>query len=498
MKRLQLLNGFVLLLFVCLLSMQALASESKRPNIVLILADDLGYGDVGCYNPESKIPTPNIDRLAREGIRFTDAHSTSAVCTPTRYSVLTGRYCWRTHLKQGVITSFDPLLIEPGRVTIASMLKEQGYATVCIGKWHLGFGTQSPIDYSQALKPGPLEVGFDYFFGIPSSLHSWPRCYVRNHHVVGELKGPKVNQWYGKLGQATEDWDTTQCGLVLTQEAVDAIGRHARSQSNQPLFLFYSSQAPHRPCWPPALVRGKSQAGPRGDMCFEVDWTVGEIRKALARHGLLDNTLIIFASDNGAIPGTQQGSANQSRSWKLYGHKSCGLWRGYKTQIWEGGHRVPFIARWPGRINPNTQNHQTMSLVDLLATCAGIVGYSLPTNAGEDSYNLLPALLGQVRGRSLREATICHGMLGMYAIMQGPWKLIDGLGGDGEKDREHIGVQAKPVEGHPEGQLYHLLDDPAEQVNLWNRHPEVVERLRALLDRYKQQGRSTPVGNTTF
>jgi arylsulfatase A len=467
--------------------------NEKKPNIIFIMADDMGYGDLGCYNKNSKIPTPNIDALAADGIRFTDAHSPSAVCTPTRYGVLTGRYCWRSRLKQGVLNGYSPALIDTRRMTVAALLKQHGYATACIGKWHLGLGSEKKADFSKPLVPGPNDLGFDYFYGIPASLDMPPYCYVENDHAVSEptltIDAGKSNEdgWW-REGAISPGFKHVEVLPYLTKKAVAWIGDHARKAWDKPLFLYFPLPAPHCPIAPADFVKGRSNAGGYGDYVVEVDWAVGQVVKALERNGLADNTLIIVTSDNGSPARTKINHAPYSMM-KIYGHYPNGELRGIKADIWDGGHREPFIARWPGKIPAGTVCNELICLTDLLATCAAIVGAELPDDAGEDSYNIMPALLGQERAGPIREAVVHHSGNGMFAIRQGKWKLELGLGSGGFSVPRSI----KPKPGEPAGQLYNLGEDLAESRNLWNEHPEIVERLTNLLAKYKQQGYSRPI-----
>ena len=490
------------------------ASAVNKPNIVFILADDMGYGDVGCYNADSRIPTPHMDRLAREGVRFTDAHSPSAVCTPTRYGILTGRYCWRTWLKRGVIGGYTPPLIEPDRMTVASFLSRHGYATACIGKWHLGLGwtrqngfvgtwkdaqervkdssqdgdpaTGANVDFTKPIHGGPTDLGFDYaYFTAACSTMDGPFCFIENDRTVGIPDKPifvdkTKPAEYGRPrpglaapGYVLEDVDPT-----FTRKAVEFIERSRKENPDRPFFAYVALSAPHTPWLPPAFVQGKSRDGPRGDLVFLFDWCVGQVVEALERLGLADNTLLIVASDNGPHEGTS-------------GHRSAGDHRGYKSHVWEGGHRVPFIARWPAsRIGRGAVSGEPICLTDLMATCAAILGERLPADAGPDSYNILPALLSEKLGHPIREALVSHSVYGVFAVRQGPWKLI--------LENQDSGGWVAPAGTAPKpgspGQLYNLDEDPAEQKNLFDKHPEIVRRLTALLEKYKAGGRSAPTG----
>ncbi len=459
----------------------------KRPNIVFIMADDMGYGDVGCYNPESKIPTPNMDRLAKEGMRFTDAHSPSAVCTPTRYGILTGRYCWRSRLKKGVLLGYVPPLIETSRMTVASLLKQHEYKTAYIGKWHLGLiwetkdgsdpdlKNQQNIDFSKPIGGGPTELGFDYFFGTSGcSTSDPPYCFIENNRTVGipnVMSTEELHKHPGFVpGLMTPDWSEEDVDPILTQKAIDFIDNHQKNTSNEPFFLYLSFSSPHIPFLTPDFIKGRSKEGPRGDLVALVDWCVGQVLDSLDRLGLKDNTLVVVTSDNGPRKGAK-------------GHKSAGDYRGRKGQIWEGGHRVPFIARWPGKIKPDSTCDEVICLTDMLATFAAITGTELPNNAGEDSYNILPALKSKQRSQSIRQATVFHSSAGVFAIRQGKWKLILGIKGSGSGRLKNRGDSLSST-----GQLYNMQDDSFEQNDLWDEHPDIVERLTKLLEKYKKQG----------
>jgi arylsulfatase A-like enzyme len=459
------------------------AAES-RPNIVYILADDLGWGDLDCYNPLSAIPTPNANRLAAQGMRFTDMHSPSSVCTPTRYGILTGRYCWRTRLKKGVLWGYDPNLIEEGRMTVPSMLKAQGYYTAGFGKWHLGLGDREKVDYTQPLHPGPIDHGFHYYFGIPASLDMDPYLYFENDKVVeqptahtGGSTSPRGVFW--RPGPIAPHMKLEEVLPAVTGKAVSMI-RERAGKPDQPFFLYVALTGPHTPWLPLPKYRGRSRAGDYGDFVTEVDEMLGRLMQALDETSLSDNTLLILASDNGA-------------DWKLedkarYAHLANAAWRGEKADIWDGGHRIPFLARWPGRIRPGAVNNDLGCLTDLLATLAAVVGTKVPKNAGEDSYNLLPALLG-TNTKPARDAIVHHSNAGMFAVRQGQWKLELGLGSGGFSPPESV----EQAPGGPAGQLYDLSKDPAERYNLYQKYPDIVDRLSTLLDTYKRQGHSRPI-----
>ncbi|MBI3471882.1 MAG: arylsulfatase [Candidatus Solibacter usitatus] len=461
----------------------AARAAGKLPNIVYILADDLGWGDLGCYNPESAVPTPHANRLAARGIRFTDMHSPSAVCTPTRYGILTGRYCWRSRLKSGVLAGYSPNLIESGRLTVPAMLKLAGYYTAGVGKWHLGLGNRERTDYDQPLRPGPVDHGFDSYYGIPASLDMDPYLYFENDRVVEKPTSNTAGQnsprgVFWRPGAIAPHFDIPEVLPALGGKAVSMIRERSR-RPESPFFLYLALTAPHTPWVPKPPYLGRSKAGLYGDFVAQVDDTLGRVLQALDDNKLADNTLVVFTSDNGA-------------DWKVedkarYAHRANANWRGEKADIWDGGHRIPFLARWPGRIKPGTTN-ELGCLTDLMATLAGIVDYKLPKNAGEDSYDLLPALLGK-KGKPIRDAVVHHSSLGMFSIRRGEWKLELGLGSGGFSPPRHL----DPAPGGPQGQLYNLAKDPAETDNVWLKYPDVVAQLTALLDRYKQQGYSRPM-----
>ncbi len=460
------------------------ASSLRSPNIILILADDMGYGDPRSYNPDSKIPTPHMDRLAAEGMRFTDAHSPSGVCTPTRYGLLTGQYSWRTQLKKGVLLGYSPSLIDTNRTTVASLLKQHGYATGGVGKWHLGLGDEARTDYSKPLRPGPASLGFDYYYGIPASLDFEPYLYFENDRVVeaptarteGNLECCFGAFW--REGAISPSFEHDQVLPITAEKAVAFI--EDRAATEQPFFLYVPLSAPHTPWLPLPPYVGTTEVGEYGDFTAQVDSVVGQILDAVDRLAITDNTLGILTSDNGAI--WPQSKIDE------FGHRANLNLRGQKADIWEGGNRVPFIIRWPGHIAPASQSDALVSLTDMLATFAAIVGAELPRDAGEDSYSLLPVLLGENPETPLRDAAIHHSADGMFAIRQGPWKLIEGRGSGGFTEP----IRIEPGPGEPAGQLYNLSEDLGETNNLYRQHPDVVARLTALLDQYRQQGHSRP------
>jgi arylsulfatase A-like enzyme len=465
----------------------AAASKRNLPNIVYILADDLGYGDVGCLNADGKIPTPNMDRLAREGMIFTDAHSGSAVCTPTRYGILTGRYCWRTRLKSGVLNGYSPALIEEGRMTVASLLKKHGYRTACVGKWHLGLGPGEKTDYDKPLRPGPNDVGFGTFFGIAASLDMPPYCFIENDRPTRMPTkmieaSPSPALWRG--GAIATGFRHIDVLPTITRKAVEFIDAHAKQAQGSPFFLYFPLTAPHTPIVPNTEFVGKSGLGVYGDFVCEVDDCVGRVMKAVDDNRLAENTLIIFTSDNGCSPQADY------KALAEHGHNPSYAFRGAKADIFEGGHRIPFIARWPGRIKPATQCDETICLTDLVATAAEIVGERLPDDAGEDSVSILSALLGKEHDEPLREAIVHHSIDGSFSIRQGKWKLELCAGSGGWSSPR---PEAAKKQGLPTVQLYDLSRDIGEKENVCAEHPDVVKQLTALLEKYKEQGHSRPL-----
>jgi arylsulfatase A-like enzyme len=469
------------------------SAKRELPNIVFIMADDLGYGDVGCYNPESKIPTPNIDGLARESVRFTDAHSPSAVCTPTRYGVLTGRYCWRSRLKKGVLNGFSRPLIERNQLTVAELLKQHGCRTACIGKWHLGVGWQTKdgralssskeaeqVDFTKPLTDGPNQHGFDYsFITAACSTVDSPYVFIENGRCTAlptarMERRDKVTKFGSRPGPMAPCWSNEDVDPTYANKTAEFIKRHQLTHRDKPFFVYLPLSAPHAPWLPPDFAKGKSKEGPRGDLVWLVDWCVGRVLATLDELNLADNTLVIFTSDNGPRIGAER-------------HKSAGPWRGYKSHVWEGGHRVPFIARWPGRIRPNSTNDELICLTDLIATCAGIVGEELPEDAGQDSHNVLPVLLGEKHDKPIRRTLVSHSSRGVFAIRFDSWKLILETKGSGgwvdPRDRTDYSAE------NP-GQFYDLAQDPYETNDLWDKRPKDVKWLTNLLEVIIEQGQS--------
>ncbi len=461
------------------------------PNIVFIMADDLGIGDLGCYNADSRIATPNLDAFAAQGRRFTDAHSSSAVCTPTRYGVLTGRYCWRSELKRWVLGGESPALIEKDRLTVPALLQQHGYTTGAAGKWHLGLdwtrttdaNGAERIDYSQPITFGPKQIGFDDSYIFPASLDMAPYCWVEGDRVVEDPIGRDVGskrRWSGgggfwRGGAISPSFVHEEVLPTIREKACDFIAAQA---DQGPFFLYVPLTAPHTPWLPTEEFQGRTEVGWYGDFVAQVDAVMGEIVAAVDKAGVGDNTLIIITSDNGSHWPVAQIEFHQ--------HRANADYRGQKADIHEAGHRIPFLVRWPGRVPAGTVCDDTIGLQDLMATCAAVVGAELPDNAGEDSVNLLPAMLGATRGRPVREAIVHHSGDGMFAIRRGDWKLILGLGSGGFTQPARV----EPAEGEPAGQLYNLASDPAETTNRYADEPQIVAELSALLEHYQETGRS--------
>lgn len=471
-----------------------MAGMPTHPNIVVILADDLGFGDLSCNNPESRIATPRHDHLAAQGVRCTDAHSNSAVCTPTRYGLLTGRYAFRSRLKRGVLWGYSRSLIEDGRETLASLLRRAGYHTACVGKWHLGLdwrdadGTcpadrdlaSEEVDFSRPVTGGPQAAGFDTSYIIPASLDMDPYVYLHDGQVT-EIPtatcGDSERPAYWRGGAKAPGFEHETCLLELTRRAEAYIDQRA-AQREQPFFLYLPLPSPHTPHVPRAPFVGATGLGSYGDFVVEHDWSVGVIADALYRNGLDESTLIIVTSDNGAHA--------EPLNLEAQGHRCNHIYRGQKSDAWDGGHRVPFIARWPGRIPAGRTCDRAICLTDLLATCAGITGQAVGPEAGEDSYDVLPLLAGEVDDE-VREATIHHSLDGAFAIRRGSWKLLLCRGSGGWS----LGEDAAPTE--PPRQLYHMDEDPSETTNRYADEPTVVAELEALVQRYIDEGRSAPV-----
>lgn len=471
-------------------------SKKQPPNIVYILADDLGYGDVSAYNPAGLIKTPFIDQLAAEGMRFTDAHSPSSVCTPTRYGLLTGRYPWRSRLPIGVLRGYSRTLIEPDRPTVASFLKSNGYQTAVVGKWHLGldwavtsahesllntagYGIKTEmnpehINFSKKPAQGPNTAGFDYSYILPASLDMPPYCYLENQQLTelptAHTQGNKPETGYGgafwREGKMAPSFDFPG---VLPTFVAKATAFLKKQSAKKPFFLYLPLAAPHTPWLPTRDYVAKSGAGEYGDFVQQVDAAVGAVLQTLAETGLAENTLVVFTSDNGPY-------------WRpdyveRFGHKAAGGFRGMKGDAFEGGHRIPFIVRWPGQVKAGTTSAATTTLTNLMATCQEMVGAKNRAVLPEDSYSILPVLLGKTQQVPDQPAVVHSSSTGFFAIRKGDWKLIEGLGSGGFTEPKEL----KPEAGGPAGQLYNLASDSAETQNLYQQNPEKVRELAGLL-----------------
>jgi len=470
------------------------AGAAAKPNIVFVLADDLGYGDVQVLNARSRVPTPNLNRLARQGMTFTDAHSPSAVCTPTRYGALTGRYCWRSRLKRGVLNGYSVPLLEPGRLTVAGILRANGYHTSVVGKWHLGLGFQKgadgQIDYAKPVTDGPNEHGFDDSFIIPASLDFPPYVYIENGRVI-EL--PSIDQpavkfpGFLRRGPRQPGLVMDDCLDDLTRRAAAVIRERARKEP--PFFLYFPLTAPHKPVQPHPRFIGKSGLGLYGDFVMQVDWTVGQVMESIDSAGIGKNTLLIFTSDNGSFmrrlgPEEKEDHVSDAtiQAYNETHHTANGELRGTKADVWEAGHRVPFFARWPGVIAAGSTCDKPTAHVDLFATCAEIAGAKLPDDAAEDSFSWLPLFRGGDWAKP-RAPVINHSAAGMFALRSGKWKLV---AGDGSGGRE--APKGKPFQ--KPFMLFDLQADVGEQNDLAKAKPKLVERLTARLEEIRRNGRS--------
>ncbi len=508
-----LLTLLTALLLAPLGTLHAAGAPIQKPNVIFILADDLGYGDVRCYNAEAKVPTPHLDRLAREGMRFTDAHSPATVCTPSRYSLMTGQMAFRVPNGGRVFDGIGgPSLIAPGRLTLPAMLRANGYATACVGKWHVGLtffdqagqpvrgnGVEAVqrVDFSRRIEGGPVDHGFERFFGTACCpTTDWLYAFIEGDRVPVPPAGPLDKSKLPKHPYANDcrpgliatNFPMEEVDLVFLKKSQQFLEEHVRTSPGKPFFLYHAAQAVHLPSFPAKQFQGNSKAGPHGDFIFELDWVVGELMATLEKLGVADNTLVVFTSDNG--PETT--SVIHMRA--DHQHDGARPWRGVKRDQWEGGHRVPFIVRWPGKVKPGTTSAQLTSLTDVMATVAAIIGARLPDNAAEDSFNLLPALLGEAAA-PIRPYLLTQAFSGArtLSIRRGPWKFLDHPGSGGNNyEKDELKPFALPdTAPDAAGQLYNLATDPGEKVNLYFQRPELVRELKALLDSSKAQGRST-------
>ena len=490
-------------------------AASGQPNVLVILADDLGYGDVQCFHNASQIPTPSLNQLAAEGMKFLDAHSPSTVCTPTRYSLLTGRMAFRTGYR-GVFTGVGgPCLIEDDRLTLAGMLKQRGYRTAMSGKWHVGMtfydSSGDPIhrggleavqrvDYSRPSNDGPVNRGFDRFFGtVCCPTTDWLYAYVQNdripvppRHLLDRSRLP-THPWSfdNRRGMVAPDFDLEEVDLVFLEKSQAFLREHAAKHSDQPFFLFHSMQAVHLPSFPSPKFQGKTNFGPHADFIFEMDHVVGELMKTLRETELDQNTLVVFTSDNGPEVGT----VIEMR--ERHSHDGAHPWRGMKRDNWEGGHRVPTIAWWPSVIEPGSDTDQTICLTDLFATIAEVIDFEMPDDVAEDSFSFYPTLQGKPQA-SVRPYTLHQTISLALAIRQGKWKYLSHQGSGGNSYSRGRLTKYALAELSPSapGQLYDLESDPGETMNLYEKHPAVAQRLKQLLDVSIARGRSRPINLT--
>ena len=474
-------------------------SFSDKPNIVIIYADDMGYGDLNCQNEQSKIPTPNLDQLASEGMRFSDAHSSSGICSPSRFALLTGTYHWRR--QHGIVGAFGKPFFRDADITLPQLLKKEGYSTACIGKWHLGWDWEfknepsgevmqwgkirkvylpEDIDWSIPIVGGPLDRGFDYYFG-DGTINFPPYTWVENDRII---EAPtmemdinnigfdvKEGEWEFRPGPKVEGWNPYQVLPTLTEKTLAWI---KQQDENQPFFLYFALPSPHAPIIPNDEFDGKSMAGAYGDFMFQTDWVVGKVLNALKEQGLEDNTLIIFSSDNGP----------EAYAWERaekYGHFSMGDFRGLKRDVWEGGHHVPFIVKWPAQIEAGTVSDEVISQIDVMATIADIVGIELPKNAAPDSYSMQAVLKGKKLGTPIREALVHNTYADIWGIRKGDWLYINHQSGGHRKMPEPFKRLREYIDFHTEGLLFNMKKDPEQRVNLYEKHPEKVKEMAVLL-----------------
>jgi arylsulfatase A len=530
------------------LASDARAQESKEhrhPNIVLIVADDLGYGDFSCYG-DGKTSTPTVDSLAATGIQFRDAYAAASICSPSRYSILTGRYSWRSRLKFGVLSWFAKPLIAPDRTTLASLLKRDGYDTACVGKWHLGFNwvlktnapadpdktvfetwdrtSQDYIDFSKPVTGGPLDRGFDYFYGIAGSINMMPYVLIENNRVLEPPSVPKHVYEFDQNTLKAPDWHSRTLNQDLTKKAVAVINNHFAKHDGKPLFLYFPTSAIHRPCLP-TFTKGKTHAGLVGDMVLEFDWTVGQIVEALKQNSAFNDTLLIITSDNGPYPGDPlwgiekyktedfakdlwlnyfNDYTNQAQyinpyykrselwktGWLTYGHKTADDFLGFKEDAWEGGLRVPLVVHWPDEIKTARTNYDTVCLVDLLATFADLEGNQLKQGEGEDSYSFLPYLFNPDAPQVRKSLVACAGGSGALVVRRGYWIYIQAAPNPHwEKTYWPLSRRIK------QEQLYNLSDDPSEHDNLFDSKPQVAEKLKRIIARVQQHVKTEGISN---
>jgi len=477
--------------------------KDKLPNIVIIYADDMGFGDLNCQNPDSKIPTPNLDKLASEGMRFTDAHSSSGICSPSRFAMLTGTYHWRN--QYGIVGAFGKPFFKDTDITLPQVLKTKGYTTACIGKWHLGWNWEfinkpsgevmqwgqmtkfyrpEDIDWTKPVAGGPLARGFDYYFG-DGTINFPPYAWMENDRFVEvpteemDINNigfeTKEGEWEFRPGPKEKDWNPYKVLPALAKRTVEWI---ADQDENKPFFLYFALPSPHAPIIPNDEFDGKSQAGAYGDFMVQTDWVVGQVLKALKDKGLEDNTIVIFSADNGP----------EAYAWaraEKYGHFSMGNFRGLKRDVWEGGHHIPFIFKWPGKVKANSASNEVLSQVDVMATLASFTGIELPANAAPDSYDFSAVLTGKEYVSPLREATIHNTNKAIWGIRKGDWLYINNSTGGLRKMPESFMKLRGYTEFDTDGLLFNMAKDPEQRVNLYKEYPEKCDELDSLMQEYR-------------
>ena len=486
---------------------------AKQPNVLILYADDLGFGDLGCYNKKSRIPTPNLDRLASESVRFTDGHSSSGICTPSRFAMLTGRHHWRDF--HGIVNAFGGSVFKPERLTLPEMLKEKGYKTAAIGKWHLGWNWDAirnkevraitvqegrrkkqqlgpeAFDWTKSIPNGPLDHGFDYYFG-DTVINFPPYCWIENDKVVkapdthmqtGKWKKIKEGGWECRPGPMVTGWDPYENIPTTTKKGVDYIKEAAKAE--EPFFLYFAYPAPHAPIIPNDEFDGKSKAGPYGDFVYETDHSIGQLLQALKDSGQAENTIVIFSADNGPEHYAYTRDAK-------FDHWSAHPFRGLKRDAYEGGHHVPFMVKYPGVTMAGTVNDALVSQIDIMATLASVVGYDLPDkNAAEDSHDLLPLLKGQVK--SIRTSHIHNTFDHTWAFREGDWVLVTGKSGHHSRvTKEWLKKHDYPKTESKQPRLFNLRKDIGQRNDLAAKHPEKVKAMEASLARIREQGYSAP------
>ncbi len=487
---------------------QSAEIKNTQPNIVIIYADDMGYGDLNCQNPGSKIPTPNLDNLASEGMRFTNAYSSSGISSPSRFALLTGMYHWRR--QHGIVGSFGKPFFKDSDITLPQVLKTKGYTTACIGKWHLGWDWEfknkpsgeveqngkipkyykpEDIDWSKPIKGGPLSRGFDYYFG-DETINFPPYAWIENDRV---LEAPtesmlpnnigfkvKEGSWEFRPGPRVKDWNPYEVLPTLTKKTVEWIKNR---NENEPFFLYLALPSPHAPIIPNDEFDKKSKAGAYGDFVFQTDWVAGQVLKALKEKGLDENTIVIFSSDNGT----------EHYAWERamkFGHFSMGNDRGLKRDVFEGGHHVPFIAKWPGKIKAGSVSSEVISQIDLMATFANIVGAELPEKAAPDSYDITPVLKGKKYKKPLREATVHNTNNLVWGIRKGDWLYINSPTGKEKEMPESFKKLRGYTDFNTEGLLFDMKNDPEQRVNLYEKYPERVKEMSQKLQEYRESERT--------